>query len=82
MIVHDFSHPLKQLRIDSYCLCSMLTLVQFVFNWRLHIIPGATWDYFLINRVSEGFKKSKTFWASALIKVGAAQDAGSCIYLS
>ena len=33
----------------------------------------------LINCVSEGLKKSKTFWTSALVEAGAAQETGSCI---
>ena len=32
-----------------------------------------------INCVSEGPKKSKTFWTSALVEVGADQDTGSCM---
>ena len=32
-----------------------------------------------INWVSEGLKKSKTFWASALVEAGANQNTGSCM---
>ena len=32
-----------------------------------------------INCVSEGLKKSKTFWASVLVGARAGQDTGSCM---
>ena len=50
MIVHDFPLPVKQVRIDTYYFCLMLVLVipqiessvAFVFNLRLHFVPGFT----------------------------------------
>ena len=50
MIVHEFSLPVKQVRIDTYYFCLMLVLVipqietsfVFVFNLRLHIAPDVT----------------------------------------
>ena len=55
------------------------TSVLFVFNVRLHIIPGVT--RIIFNKSgSEGLKNSKTFWlASALVEAGAGQDSGSCM---
>ena len=32
-----------------------------------------------INWLSEALKKSKTFWVSVLVEVGAAEDTGSCM---
>ena len=46
MIVHDFSLPVKQVRIDTYYFCLMLVLViaqikssVFGFSLTLHIVP-------------------------------------------
>ena len=44
------------------------TSVLFVFNLRLHVIPAFI-KFFIINWVSEGRKKSNTFWlASTLVE--------------
>ena len=48
MITQDFSLPAKHVRIDTNYFCLMLVLVipeietsvAFVFNLRLHIVPG------------------------------------------
>ena len=50
MIVHEFSLPVKQVRIDTYYSRLMLvfvipqieTYVVFVFNLRLHIVADVT----------------------------------------
>ena len=50
MIVHDFSVPGKQVKVDSYNICLVLVLlipqteasVLFIFNLRVHVIPGIT----------------------------------------
>ena len=78
MIVHDFSIPAKQVRIDTY-------------NFSLRVPQFETgffsiWDFILflmllcyycfkINFVSEGLKKRKNFWAGVLVEAeDTAQD--------
>ena len=65
------------LLFDIHGFCLMLALVipqietSFVFSlkFRIRIVPG----------VSEGLKKSKTFWVNALVESRAGQDTGSCM---
>ena len=48
MIIYDFSLPVKQVTVDTFYYCLMLVLVisqietavVFVFNLRIHIVPG------------------------------------------
>ena len=50
MIVHNLLFPVNQVRVDSYYFCLMLisvipqieTLVLFLFNLGVYIIPGVT----------------------------------------
>ena len=88
MIVHEFSLPVKQVRIDTYYFRLMLVLVIpqieisviFYFTLRLHFVLDVTRiSYLQINWVFEGRKKSKTFWVSVLVEARAAQDTDSCM---
>ena len=46
---------------------TQIETLLFFFNLSLHIVPDVT----RIIYVSEGLKKSKTFWASVLVETGA-----------
>ena len=69
MIIYDFSLPVKQVRVDTFYYCLMLilvisqieTAVVFVFNLRIHIVPGVDRITCKKNWGFEGLKKSKTF---------------------
>ena len=55
--------------------------VLFVFNLRLHIIPGVIGIIILINWVFESLKKSYTYWsASAVVETEADQGTGTTLF--
>ena len=84
MIIYDFPLLVKQVRVDTFYYCLMLVLVisqietpvVFVFNLRIHIVPG-------VNRSENklGIWRSQEiedlFWASALEKAGTGQNTGN-----
>ena len=86
MIIHDFSLPAKQLRIDTYYFCLMLVLVilqietALVFlNMRLHIFPDVTRTICKKIEFLKVSRNPETFRASALVETGPGQKNGSCI---